>query len=126
MFEKAARTKLRIAYKGQATVEDLWDLQVEELDGIYRRLRAEQKESAGESLLTPPSENGALNLKVDIVKRIVEVKLAEKAARLDRAKRRARRGRIAEILAQKQDQALMDKSEEELAQILAEMEAEDE
>jgi len=125
MFEKAARMKLRFDYKGQATVEDLWDLTVEKLDGIYRKLRAEQKEASGESLLTPPSENEALNLKVDLVKHIVGVKLQEKSAKVDLAQKRARRRRIAEIYAQKQDQSLMNKTEEELAQLLAEMEAEE-
>jgi hypothetical protein len=124
MFEKAARMKLRFEYKGVATVEDLWDLKVEELDGIYRKLRVQQKETSGESLLTPPAGNDDLNLRVDIVKRIVSVKQAETEARADRATKLMRRRRIADIIAQKQEQSLMDKSEEELGALLAEMEAE--
>lgn len=121
MFEKAARMKLRFDYRGPATVEDLWDLSVENLDGIYQKLRVQQKESSQESLLNPPPATKELDLKVDIVKHIVGVKLEERALQLDRAKRRERKQRIAQVLADKQDQALQNMSEAELAQMLADM-----
>jgi len=125
MFEQAARMKLRFLYKGQTTVEDLWDLRVDALDGIYKQLRVQQKEASGESLLTPATTNSTLDLRVEIVKRIVSVKLAENQARLEKAKRRARRDRIAEIYVQKADEELKGKTKDELRQLLAEMEAED-
>jgi hypothetical protein len=115
LFERATKQKIRFQYKGQCSVEDLWDLPVEELDGIYQVLRSEQKDACGESLIRKPTvATTKLNLKVDLVKHIVGVKLQEVEARKARAENKLRKGRIAAILAQKQDQKLMDMSEEDL------------
>jgi hypothetical protein len=122
MFEKAARMKLRFSYKGQITVEDLWDLSAEKLDGIYRTLRVKQRDSLQESLLKPIPGDEALNLRVDIVKHIVQVKLQEALAKRERAQMIAKGRRIATILAEKRDQSLRDKSEEELVKLLEELE----
>lgn len=125
LFEKAARRKLRFTHKGSITAEDLWDLKLEDLDGIYRKLRKEQDNREGESLLRPVKADKDLNLSVDVVRRVVEVKLAEKQARQDRAEKRQRRDRLREVLAQKQDESLKAKSEEELAQLLAQLDDEE-
>lgn len=125
LFEQAVRRKLRFSHKGSLTAEDLWDLKLEDLDGIYRKLRKEQDNREGESLLRPVKADKDLNLSVDVVKRVVEVKLQEKQARLERAEKRQRRDRLREVLAQKQDESLRSKSEEELAQLLSQLDDEE-
>jgi hypothetical protein len=114
-FVTAARQKLRFAYKGSSTVEDLWDLDVEALDSIYKALKAEQKESSGESLLHKPTpRDSTLELKVAIVKFIVETKIREEEEKQARAANRLKREKIKNIIAAKKDEELHSMSIEEL------------
>ena len=122
IFKLASRSKTRFAYKGSLSVEDLWDLSVQELDKIFRGLNAKLKVCKEESLLGPKgSENTELDLQIAIIRRIVEVKLAEATAREEEAARSAKRQKILGLLAEKQDGALAAKSEEELRKMLEEL-----
>ncbi len=125
MFEKATKMKLRFAYKGSSSVEDLWNLRVEELDAIYQELRAEQRAAASESLLKQSGVDKVLSLRINIVKHIVEVKLEAKDRLERRAESRAKRQRIAALVAEKQDEALKGKSLDELKELMAGFEDED-
>jgi hypothetical protein len=123
MFEKAARKKLRFQYRGLQSVEDLWDLKLEELDKIYSGLRAEQKASEDDSLLKKSTRAGReLELKVDIVKYVVVTKQAEADARVQRAAKREKARRVREILAQKKDEALAGMSLEDLEKMAGDLE----
>jgi len=114
--------KLRFPYKGSLSVEDLWDLSVQELDKIFKILNARLKVCKEESLLGPREvENTELDLQVAIVRHIVEIKLAEAAARQNEAERAAKKARLLEVLAQKQDAALQVMSEEDIKKMLAEL-----
>jgi hypothetical protein len=119
MFEKASRQGIRYQYKGLCTVEDLWDLSVQELDGIYKKLNKELKDATEESLLgVTKKKNTELELKVEIVKHIVQVKLAEAEAKEKRAARAQQKQKILGIIATKQDEALLSKSVEELTAMM--------
>ena len=123
MFIKASRKKLRFPYKGQATVEDLWDLPVTELDKIYKLLNAEEKRAKEESLLeTKSEEDEKLAVKIGIIKYIVAVKLEEKKAAELAKERKEQKQKIMQILANKQDEELKEKSVEELEKMLKELE----
>lgn len=122
MFEIATRKKFRFPYKGTVSVEDLWDLSVRELDGIFKTLNAKVKQANEESLLTVRSTADTdMQTMIDIVKHIVDVKLAEQAARELAADKRAKKQRIMEIMSQKQDADLQNKSMDELESLLKEM-----
>lgn len=78
MFESAARGKYRFPFKGQVTVEDLWDLSPKDLDSIFKTLNAQSKKANEESLLASKSATDVvLDTKIEIVRYIVGVKLAE-------------------------------------------------
>lgn len=122
IFEQANRNKTRFAYKGSLSVEDLWDLSVQELDRIFKALNAKLKVCKEESLLGPKGvENTELDIQVAIVRRIVEVKLAEAAANELEAEKKIKRQKILSILAEKQEGALASKSEEDLKKMLEEL-----
>ena len=113
---------MRFPYKGLATVEDLWDLPVTELDKIYKSLNAKAKQAQEESLLEVKTGEGEdLTVQIEIIKYIVSVKLEEKKAAEMAKKRKEQKQKIMSILASKQDEALQDKSIEELEKMLDEL-----
>lgn len=122
MFEYAVRNKLRFPYKGMISVEDLWDLNVRELDSIFKTLNAQVKKSQEESLLaTKSKEDEVLTTQIDIVKHIVRIKQDEEAARLFAKERKEKQQKLMELINKKQDEDLNNKSIEELQAMLAEL-----
>ena len=68
IFKIAAKKKYRFSYRGTCTVEDLWDIPLEELDKMYAKLKKEQKNLGEDSLLTKETkENKELNYKIEII-----------------------------------------------------------
>lgn len=124
MFEKATRLKLRFETpRGQISVEDLWDLPLNSgtgkpnLDDIAKAANRELRSSAEtESFVQPVSTAGneLLQLRFDVVKHVIDVRVAERNAAQEAAKRRETKQRILEIVATKEDEALRGKSLEEL------------
>lgn len=122
LFITATRKKFRFPYKGQATVEDLWDLSLRDLDTIFKALNAQVKKSNEESLLaTKSQEDSILDAKIAIVKHIFQVKQDEAKAAQTAAANAAQRQRIGEIIAAKEDAALQGKTVEELRQMYADL-----
>ena len=119
LFELASREKYRFPFKGQVSVEDLWDLSPKDLDAIFKSLNAQVKKESEESLLSPKEAvDVVLNAKIEIVKHIVAVKLSEAEKARQAKKRREEKQRIAELIADKQDEALREKSLAELQAML--------
>lgn len=123
LFEIATRNNYQFPFRGMINVIDLWDLPLTDLDSVFKTLNAEIKRSEEESLLnTKPTEDEEISNKIDIVKYIVSVKLAEKKAREDDKKNAEMRQRLLEIKAKREDAALENLSDEELDKALAELE----
>lgn len=122
MFETAVRNKLRFPYKGEISVEDLWDLPVPSLDSIFKKLNVQAKQANEESLLDIKSkEDEVLDLKIEIIKYIVTTKLAEEKDRLNAKERKEKKQKLSAILYSKQEQELQNKSADELAAMIAEL-----
>ena len=122
LFEIATRNRYRFNYKGVMTVEDLWSLRVEDLEAIFKMLNRQKKTVDEDSLLaTKSAEDQDLANKIDIVRYIVSVKLAEAADRVSAAEKKAQRDKILEIVAKKKDKALEDMGIEDLMKKLEEL-----
>lgn len=122
MFEKAIRGKMRFPFRGMISVEDLWDLNVRELDEIFKTLNAGVKRSQEESLLAAKSkEDETLMTQIEIVKYIVAVKLEEAENVAKDIIRNEKKQKLMALISNKQDEELANKSVEELKAMLEDL-----
>lgn len=119
IFEHAVRTKMRFPFKGMITVEDLWDLSLENLDKVFKVLNAQIKQYKEESLLdTKSKEDEMLDTQIQIVKYIVMTKKEERSAQMEAKAKKEHQEKILSVIADKEDEQLKNKSIEELKQLL--------
>lgn len=122
LFEVATRENYLFPFKGMINVIDLWNLSLTNLDSVFKTLNAEVKKSEEESLLNAKTkEDEELTNKIEIIKYIVNKKLAEKEARENEKKNKEKRQRILEIKAKRQDEALENMSDEDLDKLLVDL-----
>lgn len=127
MFEQASRMKVRFnTTKGSLSVEDLWDLPLVSksvsLDQIARDLYRELRETSEVSfVLEKTKETEEIELKFNLVKHIIDVKLAERKAKEDRAINQEKIRHIDEILRLKEEDELKGKSVEDLKKMRQEL-----
>ena len=122
IFEMATRNKYRFPYKGMISVEDLWDLNQTQLDSIYKALNKEVKANQEDSLMFSQTQTDLdLQAKIEIVRHIYSTKEQDAARRTAAAENAEKKRRILEILEQKQEDSLKNKSEEELLKMLNEI-----
>ncbi len=127
-FERASRLKLRFStVAGNLTVEDLWDLPLihelyASLDNVAKELNREVKGQEEESFVSVDKNKDTIpQLKLDIVKRIIEHKLSQIERNEKKAITEQKKARIMSILAEKEDDDLKGKSTEELKELLDEI-----
>lgn len=120
IFKYAAKKRLRFPYKGFISVEDLFALDIEELNEVYKTLKKREKNSSEVSLIKERTDKDR-ELEVQIA--IVEEIFADKTKAIDKAKKaaekKAQAQKILEIMNKKQDEALENMSQEELEARLA-------
>jgi hypothetical protein len=122
IFEVATRERFRFPFKGLISVEDLWILSVKDVDSIFKTLNSELKQIEEESLLgTKTQQNEELDMKIEIIKHIVKIKLDEEQTRANAKKKKEQKQKILELIASKKDADLQTKSIEELQQMANEL-----
>lgn len=125
IFEVASKKKYRFPFKGMITVEDLWDLNLTDLDQIFKTLNSKVKESKEESLLSVKSEaDKDLMNQIEIIKHIVIVKQEEIERRKNAIARRQQKQKVMEVLASKEEESLYSMSKKELEDMLKNLEEE--
>lgn len=126
IFELAAKCKFRYPFKGEISTEDLYDLDVRDLDTIWKTLKKEQEKSNENSLLaTHTREDTICASKIEIVEYVFAAKQAEKTARKEAAEKSAKRQKILQALYEQQESELKQKSSEELQMMLKELDDND-
>lgn len=127
LFLQATREKFRFeSPKGDLSVEQLWDLPLTsrtgfDLDTVAKAVNANLKSSNEESFVNA-SNNPAvsrLQAQLEVVKAIIEVKLAQAEAMKKRAEKAVERQRLMEVLHSKKDQELQGLSVEEIERRLS-------
>ena len=124
IFERATKKKIRFQTEnGVLNTEDLWDLPLETLDELGVSLSAKlEREGKVRSFIKPEAKpDTTITLQFKVVKRVIDVRLAEKEAAEKRQATIARKQRIMEIMANKQDEDLASKDLDELQAMLDEM-----
>jgi hypothetical protein len=130
IFEYASRNKLRFtSSRGEITVEQLWDVPLRSTDGFNLNAVAKAANEAvkviGEESFVETTRTTAhtrVEAAFEVVKHVIEIKLADEAAAKTRADNRIKREKLLNALAEKQDGKLSAMSERELKKQIAELE----
>jgi hypothetical protein len=123
LFEKATRTKLRFKHKkGMIGVEDLWDLKLKpDLDELAQASHKKLQDTVQSFVDSRSKTDAEEQLRMDLLKHVIGVKLAEQQAKKDLQARKEKKNRIMEIMAAKQDEELKGKSLADLQKMMDEL-----
>jgi len=129
IFEKASRMKLRFQTKnGLLAVEDLWDLPLKsddpgvvDLDSIAVELYKKIKDGDVSFVSPRTKKESEDNLKFEIVKHIIDVKLKERDEAAQEIERKKKKEKIMEIIKKKEEENLLSKDLDDLYKMLEEI-----
>ena len=124
MWIEALSKKLRFEYKGLISIEDLFDLSLDDLDAIYKNLKKETneyKQYSADSLLEKDDEKDEtyeeLQLKIDVVTAVFNHLKKQQEELQRKIALQNQRDKILGIIADKEDEELSNKSISELKEI---------
>lgn len=124
MYKKALRAKLRFSTtKGKLTTEDLFDLSLADLNNLAIVLDKKLSETPRKSFISdiaPDTQED--ELRFNIVKDVINLKLAERNAAQNAKAKAAEKAQLMEILHRKKNEALENLSVAEIEAKLAELE----
>lgn len=128
LFEQASRLKLRYGTaRGNIAVEDLWDLPLTsttgfDLDTLAKALNRAIKQSEEESfVVTKNAIDALLELRFDLVKHVIEIKLDEAKQQKNAVTTRLQKEKILNIIANKEDEKLKGESLTKLKKMVEEL-----
>lgn len=119
-FKLASQQKLRFqTNKGLLSVEQLWDLSLEDLDTLAISLETEHKESGKKSFLVKTSpKNKITKLRFDVVLDVLNTKVEEIQAAQEATEIKEHNKKIIALIAEKKDEVLKGKSIKQLEAML--------
>jgi len=124
LFIRATRKKFRFSStRGHLSVEDLWDLSLEALDAIAISLDKEIS-SAGKSFISKKSSaSKEAEFGLEVVKFVIETRIAEDVARRERAKVALQRQTFNGLLERRRLEEMENLPIEDLEKKIAELDA---
>lgn len=132
IFERAAREKLRFASSvGELTTEQLWDLPLTakgerpDLDKLARSVFSGLRSLEEGSFVTlkPDPRKVEAELRLDILKHVIQAKIDAKAAAEKAAENAERKRKLLAALSHKEEAALVGMSKEEIEREIAKLDA---
>lgn len=123
MYKQLIKDRTRFTTsKGNLSLEQLWDLSINELDTLAVSLQeAYDKSNNKKSFIQKKTtKDKNLKLQLDVVLDILLTKQEESEAAQKKAERKANNQKIMALIADKQDEALAKKSIKELTEMLEE------
>ena len=132
-FERASRQKIRFpSCRGELTVEQLWDVPLLTTDAFcldtIAQAIADDLETANKGRFVqanPDPRIAPLTLALDIVKRVIAVKVEEKERAKVAAEKRKRRAALIDALAEKENASLKKMSKKDILAELDELDGEE-
>ena len=132
VFLEVSRRRLRFpAEVGSLTVEDLWDLSLKRIDGIYKSLKAAKnrlENTSGESLFKNDENDPVVSrqleeveIQIQVVTQIFNIKREEAAVVQAQADRDEKKRKLVAALAMKEDEELRSMSKEDLLKQIQEL-----
>ena len=130
VFEYATRNKIRFhSSRGELTLEQLWDVPLRSADGfdlnaVAKNANKALKEVFEESFVETKKTTLHVRLEItlDVVKNVIDAKLADEEAAKRRAANRVEKEKLLAILSEKQDGKLSELTEKQLRQRIAALE----
>lgn len=119
-YKLATQQKLRFqTSKGLLSIEQLWDLSLEDLDVLAVSLEAQHKESGKKSFLIKTSvKDKTAKLRFDVVLDILNTKVEEAQAAAEALEIKEHNKKIIALISEKQDESLKGKSIKQLEAML--------
>lgn len=123
MYKKASKLGLRFkSGRGLVNVEDLWVLSLTDLDKMAITIDTFLEAGKKKSFISQKAKEATSEvLRLEILKDVISTRLEEKAIKKLASEKKAQYSRIKELIAQKEDAALGEKSADELKTLLAEL-----
>ena len=121
MFEKALRAKVRFnTSQGMIATEDLWELNLNLLDDLAVSLYKETRDRDGASFIkkTGVDENAYLDLKFELVKYVIETRLADIETAKMATERKNQKDAIMAVILDKQNEELRGRTVDDLKKML--------
>lgn len=129
IFEQASRKNLQFTTsRGNVATHELWEIPLTSTKGfslndIAKAVKRAIDQEGEEDFVAPRSSGSTDNhLRLEILKHIIQVRQEENAKVVQQRENKEKKEKIATILEQKQNEELLNKSAEELMQILNSLE----